>query len=183
MKKVSKGVIDFSSATVIDLFNSLFISRLSRANSTVTPVTTISKLSFFAFLYNVKNISGSIQSSESTKPTYSPVTNLNPTFRVAPGLPLRLYSTLIRSSLTAYSSAISPLLSVEPSSTTMISSSRNVWLQILSRQAERYFSALKTGTMTETNGFSVISLFIIVVYYFLLFLASDDDSPAHSTIY
>ena len=110
-------------------------------------------------------MSGSTQSSDSTMPMYSPLAMSSPRFMLLPYPVFSLCNTRTRSSLWAYASSMAPLLSLEPSLTQMISMSRSVWPNMLSRHCFRYCSALHTGTTMETFGKAHFSLPVVFHFF------------------
>src|SRR6266540_1695438 len=75
-----------------------------------------------------------------------------PSLRAAPRPWLSVCTTRSRPSRAAYSSAILPEESVEPSSTTTTSRRQPVWLSTLSRHSGRKAATSYTGTTTLTSG-------------------------------
>src|SRR5512140_273653 len=93
-------------------------------------------------------------SSASSRAMYFPRAARRPALRALAGLPdgFSFVSTWTRGSSDACRRATSPVSSLDPSSMTMISSSRTVCVRSESSAALRYFPALCAGTTTDTSG-------------------------------
>ena len=126
-------------------------------HSHIFPITT-SAWCFTASSYKRDNDSSLIQSSLSKKAMYSSVAISKPTLRAADAPPFSWWITLIRSSFLAYSSAISPDKSVEPSLTNIISIRRPPWFFNESIQTVKYFSTLYIGIMIDMSIWLSVSI-------------------------
>ena len=118
--------------------------------------STISKLKFLIWLYAFFIPFFKIISSESTNIIYSPPEYIAPLYLEfnAPLLFLFLIN-LILLSFFLNLFIISILLSVEKSSTNIISNSFKLWFCILEINEFKYFSLLYTVAMKETLGFKI----------------------------
>ena len=127
-------------------------------------------------LYRTCNPFRGKMSSLSKNVSHSPLALLMPVFLACERPWFNVDTTLILESTFANSLAISRVLSVEPSLTTIASKSVKVCARTLSRHSRMYSCALYAGIIIEIEGFDIKVILALVLAFATigLYVAPDD---------